>query len=337
MRFGVCLPTYDPSSAAGRGLTQDSIFAAAELAEELGFSSLWVWDHLQRPGWYRQSWLEPLSILTAVAARTRKIRLGTAVLILPLRTPAILAKTVATMDFLSKGRFSLGVGTGAAAQEFSACGVPVKERGKRTTEYLDIVKRLLTEKKVTYKGEFFEFKDISIEPLPTRCPQIYIGGGSQVEPVKSEIKEATRWVPHPLSTAIKRIARFADGWLTRPTTSPQLIREDWKRISEAAHEIGRNPKEMHIAHVNYLHLAATNNRDKALEEQERLFNQMSEYGWEHCRQTFFTGTLDDVLERIEDYEKSGVEEMSFHPLNVSDLPKQLQLWKEQIASRFEKK
>ena len=71
------------------------------------------------------------------------------------------------MDFLSKGRFILGVGTGAAAQEFSACGVPVKERGKRTTEYLDIVKRLLTEKKVTYKGEFFEFKDISIEPLPS--------------------------------------------------------------------------------------------------------------------------------------------------------------------------
>ena len=334
MRFGVCLPTYDPSSAAGRGLTQDSIFAAAELAEELGFSSLWVWDHLQRPGWYRQSWLEPLSILTAVAARTRRIRLGTAVLILPLRTPAILAKTVATMDFLSKGRFILGVGTGAAAQEFSACGVPVKERGKRTTEYLDIVKRLLTEKKVTYKGEFFEFKDISIEPLPTRCPDIYYGGGSRVEPVKSEIKEANRWNPHPLPTAIKRIARFADGWLTRPTTSPQLIRDDWKRISEAAHEIGRDPKEIQITHANYLHLGDTKNRDKVLEEQRRLYEQISERGWEHCRDVYFVGTLDDILQKIEEYQKSGVKEIVFHPLTAKDLPKQLRHWKQDVFSHF---
>jgi alkanesulfonate monooxygenase len=336
MKFGVALPTYSPADGE-EVLTPKAMFQVSELAEKLRFQSLWVWDHLQRPGWYKQSWLEPLSVLTAVAARTRKLQLGTAVLVLPLRTPAILAKTVATMEFISGGRFILGIGTGASRQEFSSCGVPVAERGRRTTEYLDIVKRLLTEPKVTYNGEFFQFENISIEPRPARPPRIYIGGGSQVEPIKSEIKVETRWKPHPLNSAIERIVKYADGWLTRPSTSPELLRQDWARISARAREVGRDPNEIQISHANYLHLMKTKNRDKALEEQKNLYDKMSERGWEHCKEVYFTGTRDDILEKIADYEKSGVQEMFLHPLSVQNLPRQLREWKKEIVPHFKKR
>ncbi len=330
----MALPTYGPESLAGRAVTPGLVLDGAKVAEELGFSSIWSWDHLHKPDWYKQSWLEPLTVLTAAAARTRKIKVGTAVLVLPLRNPAILAKTIATMEFLSRGRFLLGVGTGASKQEYSACGVPVAERGKRTTEYLEIVKRLLTEPKVTYKGDFFQFEDISIEPLPPKCPQIYYGGGSMVEPIRPEIKESTRWIPHPRSFAINRIAKLADGWLTRPTTSPELVRQDWERIRAAAQEIGRDPKEIRILHANYLHLPKSKNREKAFEEQRKLYDQISTRGWEHVQKVYFSGTLDDILQKIDDYRKSGVKELVLHPLTAKELPKQLRQWKEKLFSHF---
>ena len=140
--------------------------------EERGFESLTVWDHLtDAPGLYGGSWMDPLICLSAAAACTERIKLGTHILVLPLRHPVLLAKEIATLDYISGGRFFFGVGPGWSKPEFDAMGIDLRERGRRTDEILDACKRLLTEKHVSFKGEFFEFDDVTIDPMPPKYPR----------------------------------------------------------------------------------------------------------------------------------------------------------------------
>ena len=126
------------------------------------------------PGWI------PLICLSAAAACTERIKLGTHILVLPLRHPVLLAKEIATLDYISGGRFFFGVGPGWSKPEFDAMGIDLRERGRRTDEILDACKLLLTEKHVSFKGEFFEFDDVTIDPMPPKYPEVWVAGGSRI-------------------------------------------------------------------------------------------------------------------------------------------------------------
>ena len=147
----------------------------ARRCEELGFDSLWAGDHIA----FRVPILESLSLLSFLAGATERVLLGTSVYLLPLRRPAIAAKSVATLDVLSGGRAILGVGVGGEfPPEFDACGVPRAERGSRTDEGIEILRRLWSEDAVEHRGRHFSFGPVTMDPKPVQAggPPIWIGG-----------------------------------------------------------------------------------------------------------------------------------------------------------------
>ena len=151
-------------------------------AEDLGFESAVTIDHLLlTPPAYACTWLEPMTMLAALAGVTRTIRLGTMVLVLPLRNPVYFAKEWATLDLLSGGRTILGLGVGWHEDEFALMGVPYRERGARTSEAIEVLKALWAGDGVTYEGKYYRFRDLTIDPKPVQQPHppIWIGGGTQ--------------------------------------------------------------------------------------------------------------------------------------------------------------
>jgi probable F420-dependent oxidoreductase len=132
------------------------------------------------PGDHTGLWPDPLVWMTHVAARTERLRFMTGVLILPQRNPVVLAKQLATMDYMSGGRMELGIGVGWLAEEFDAIGVPFEGRGRRTDEYIEAMRVLWTDDDASYDGEFVNFSAISCNPKPPQgCLPIIIGGHSE--------------------------------------------------------------------------------------------------------------------------------------------------------------
>ncbi len=222
-RFGVFLPSYvwegdGPERARG-------IKAFARTVEELGFDSLFITDHLLvGKRFYSVNWLEPLMALGVAAGVTERVRLGTSILIMPLRNPVILAKELATLQFLSDNRVVLGAGVGWNEVEYEAVGVHKSERGRRTDEMLDIMLPLLEGETVTYHGRYYSVDDVFIEPRTGQRPPVWVGGGSQLANPKSPD------VPKFVESVKARTLR-ADGWIPRPTCPPPDIRA---RLGRAA-------------------------------------------------------------------------------------------------------
>lgn len=183
---------------ANAGPLGDPDFAIplAQLAEELGFESLWTVEHVVVPTGYSSPYpyspdgkmpggdqvaiTDPLIWLAFVAAATTTIRLATGILILPQRNPLVLAKEVATLDRLSGGRVDLGIGVGWLREEFDALGIPFERRGARTDEYVDVMRRLWREPSTAFSGEFTEFAELNSYPKPAGAEgvPIHIGGHS---------------------------------------------------------------------------------------------------------------------------------------------------------------
>jgi probable F420-dependent oxidoreductase len=213
---GVLLPTRE-GIMSGRPDT-GPLLAMAENAEAAGFDSIWIGDSITaRPRH------EPLTLLAAVAARTRRVRLGTAVLLPALRSPVVLAHVVGTLDRVAEGRLILGVGiagdTPAIRGEFAAVGVPFERRVGRFLEALEICRALWTRDDVAFAGKHFTLEHATVEPKPTRAggPPIWIGGSGP--------------------TALREAARF-DAWF--PTgPSVEFFAEHFPAVQAAAAAAGR--------------------------------------------------------------------------------------------------
>ncbi len=248
-RFGVFLPSYiwagdGPERARG-------IRTFARAVEDLGFDSLFITDHLlAAKRFYSVSFLEPLAALAVAAGVTERVRLGTSILIMPLRNPVLLAKELATLQFLSENRVILGAGVGWNDAEYEAVGVHKSERGKRTDEMLDIITPLLEGQTVTYHGRYYSVDDVFIEPTASQRPEIWIGGGSQLADPKSPD------LPRFVESVKARVLR-TDGWIPRPTCPPEDIARDWVELQAYYREHGRDPDECVVAHENFLHLVLT--------------------------------------------------------------------------------
>lgn len=204
MRFGVHLV------AAGKIIEGEKIARIARRAEELGYDSLWVSDHIVFPTELRSAYpyspdgklpldptlplLEPFTVLSYAAAVTKTVKLGTSVVIVPYRDPIVTAKVVSSIDVLSGGRFIFGVGVGWLDEEFRALRLNMKDRAAQTKEALLAMKACWTQEDPEFHGKFFDFSGIKFAPKPKQkpCPPIWFGGNS---------------IP-----ALKRAVELGDGW-----------------------------------------------------------------------------------------------------------------------------
>ena len=210
-----------------------ALVGLARRAEEFGLDSVWVHDHVFNVGHVFERiggkpYYEPLTLLTFVAARTARVRLGTSVLVLPYHNPIRLAKTAATLDVLSGGRLILGVGVGAIEQELLALGTPFKERGHFTDEAIAVMRTLWSAEDPGFEGKYSSFAGMKFSPKPVQKPSIpvVIGGVSRA--------------------AIRRAARVGDGW--QPLgLSPEALAQGMAALREEARACGRDAAKIPVS------------------------------------------------------------------------------------------
>lgn len=225
IRIGVMPGPWPEGAAAG-----ELLWRLADLCETTAIDSLWLSDRLIAPT------LEPLTALAAVAGRTRRLKFGTAVLVLPFRSPLLAAKTLATLDVLSHGRVFPAVGVGLdQRREWEAAGVPLGSRGARTDEAIEVIRRLWLEDEVTYRGSYFTLERVRLLPRPVQAPPpLWVGGTTEA--------------------ALRRAGRLGDGWLASLIT-PEVFGRGVERIRTHASAAGREVPADHFGAIIPFHLA----------------------------------------------------------------------------------
>lgn len=216
-------------SPHGRWGGTDKIIEGVRLAEELGFDSINMPDHVilpQIPGQppLPDVWYDNFVLASHLAALTKRIRFLFFILVIPYRHPVHVAKQLATLDVLSGGRVSLGAGIGWLKGEFEALGVPFHKRGAMTEEYIKAMKVLWTEERATFHGEFVDFTDVSFNPKCIQKPHIPI------------------WIGGSAPLVIPRIVELGDGWLPWMAGPADEMRQHVRTIREQLKAAGRNPE-----------------------------------------------------------------------------------------------
>jgi probable F420-dependent oxidoreductase len=244
VRYGFYLPTR------GQTASPESLESLVARAEGLGFSSVVIADHIVFPVTIKSKYpytvsgafpgqgdaLEQLALMAFVAGKSRALRLISSVMILPYRNPVVTAKMLATIDVLSGGRVTVGVGVGWLREEFEALGAPdFDRRGAVSDEYLRVFKALWTQDPASYHGEFYRFDSVRCLPHPVQKPHppIWVGGHSKA--------------------ALRRVARLGDGWHpvganpAVPLRPPELraLLDELRRLTEAE---GRDPSQLTISY-----------------------------------------------------------------------------------------
>ena len=231
MEIGVHLPHVGPQA------TRAMLLEFAPRMEALGYDSLWVSDHVVIPrsyssrypynpsgelGWTDYPLLEPVATLLFVAGVTERVRLGTTVLVVPMRNPVLLAKTLATLDVLSGGRLILGAGVGWLKEEFDALDEPFDHRGARMDEYLALIRALWTKDDPSFEGRYYRLGNVAFQPKPLKQPHppIWIGGNTD--------------------PALRRAARLGDSWHAAGAT-PEQVEAALPKLREYVTAAGRDP------------------------------------------------------------------------------------------------
>ena len=327
MRFGLALPSFSFSDLDYAKAARLREFARR--AEAMGYESLWVVEHLLTArGLYGTAWLSPLETIAFAAGCTERIKLATGILIPPLRNPVFVAKEIASLQYLSGGRFELGVGVGWDAHEYAVAGVPLKERGRRTDEILEILDKLWTGQPVTHHGRYYHFDDVVIDPPLPEKPPLWVAGGSKI---------ATELSPDPENmarTVLERICGKGDGWLARAAGSTDSVIADWAQIQGRLAELGRAPDSVIFGHLNFMHVVPTDDEAAALRLQRPLIERVmgTHRSFEHLQTCYFLGTPARIRARISELRDAGLEYLVLSPLDY-DLD-QLELWDEEVLRHF---
>ena len=289
MKYGLRLPSF---ALGPKTATLETMGRYLRRAEDLGFDCAVSIDHLLlTPPAYACTWLEPLSLLSALAGVTRTMRLGTMVLVLPLRNPAYFAKEWATLDLLSGGRSILGIGVGWHEDEFALMNVPYRERGPRMNEAIELVTALWAGDRVTYEGKYYRVRDLTIDPKPAQKPHppIWIGGGTQ----PSE-KIYAQTVPN-IDPVLRRIARYADTWVPHSSATPEMVREDWAKVQRFAKEAGRDPARIGRVYSNFVWVLRKGEKPESAIPYFSVYSGMDLDYW---RTHYLLGEAEEVAERI---------------------------------------
>lgn len=298
LKVGLALKNFAP---ADEPLDVGQLFAYATRAEELGFSSLFAWDHLFLGTRTYFPFLESLTVLAALAARTERIRLGTGVLVLPLRDPTTLAKVTSTIDVISRGRFVLGTAAGWYAKEFEALGIPFDRRGRVLVRNLELLKRLWAEPSVDYETDGTDggagrlrLRRVVMEPKPAQQPRPPILLGGYVDVV------------------FQRIAAHADGWLTY-LYRPETFVQSWSRLRDHAERAGRDPDQ--LLNASQVPICVADSYAEADRRSQRFIERYFDVPpWSQATvESAIRGTPEQCAEQILEHEAAGVQELVLMP------------------------
>jgi probable F420-dependent oxidoreductase len=282
MRLGFGLPV------GGTAATPANLSTLARHAEALGYHSVWVFQRLLCPvsplnsyyGAPNQAWPEPfrstfdpIVTLAFLAAQTHRIRLGTSVLVAPFYSPIVLGKQLATLDVMSEGRLTVGLGIGWSRDEYDAAGTPWERRGERADEFSECLDAVWTQDEVKYKGAFYFVPSSRVEPKPVQKPRPPILVGGYTEP------------------AFRRAGRLGDGY-TGGNMPAEKLAHIISRVREHAAAAGRDPASVIIAsRGSFKVTSASEGRGRAI----------------------FCGSLQDIRDDVRRYEDAGATEVFLDP------------------------
>ena len=268
-----------------------ALIAYAVKAEELGFDSVWVWDHIFLGVDPPFPVIDSLTLLSAVAARTEKIKLGTGVLVLPLRNPVVLAKELSSLDLIAGGRLVLGMASGWYKREFDAVGVPFNERGRIMDRNLEILRRLWTEELVDGEYPPHRLRGSNMSPKPPRLPVMLIGGY--------------------VDRVLKRAA-LNGGWLTYFYT-PKSFAKSWAKVRRYAGEAGKDPAG--LLNANQLSIYVGASRASVEGPMMEWLGQEWDYAaWsDSTKDAAVFGTVDECVAQLLAQHAVGVQKLIFIP------------------------
>jgi len=324
IKFSVMLPHLEYSK----------ILKTAREAEKLGYTNIWYSDHLlERIGSmpyhfekqisdeshslyeiYSKPLLENWTVLSALASETKNIRLGSFTLCYAFRYPSVLAKMTTSLDNISNGRLTVGIGAGYFDTEFKMYGIPFEKfrvRMAQLRETLEILKKMWTEKEATYQGKYYSIKDAVCEPKPIQKPHppIFLGGRS--------------------SRLLKMAGEFADIWNWPPAhpTTPENIQEKSNIIKESAIVAGRSPESVEISLGQHCLLGRSKKEvdDKISRYKPEVFPTANYMG-------HFIGTPEEVVEKLQRYVSAGVTHftMRFQDLMVDASMESMRMFAEEV-------
>lgn len=221
MKFGLYSSIADPPRGDNLARCVDEVIQEARLAEQAGFDSCFFGEHHQDRDGFLPS---PLIVATAVAASTTTLKVGTSVILLPLHHPVQVAEDVVTLDVISKGRITLGVGLGYQPADFRAYGIPMEQRVGRFQEGVEVIRRCWTGDRFSYHGKFYQLEDVQVRPRPYQrpAPPLWVGAGSP--------------------SAIRRAGKMADAFVSTPSTVLHTTVGQVNIYKDAAHKAGRTSR-----------------------------------------------------------------------------------------------
>lgn len=283
--------------------------------EELGYDSVWVWDHMLLGVEPNFPIIDSLTVLTGIAAKTKRIKMGTGILVLPLRNAVALAKQLSSMDQLSDGRLIMGMASGWYKREFDAMGVPFEKRGKIMDENLEIMRRLWTEASVT--GEYMRHKisKAVMYPKPAQ-PKIPLLIGGYADPV------------------LKRAGVTGDGWLTY-FYRPADFKKSWDKIVNFAKEGGKDPSTL----LNASQLPIMIGKSRQAVEADMMDWLNKEWDFpanSDCnRESAVMGSVDECVAQLREHIAMGVQKIIFVPYKYQ--PDQIETIAREIIPRLRSK
>jgi probable F420-dependent oxidoreductase len=298
-------------------------------AEQLGYDSIWGNDHITPPQYVRDTYpeapnfYEPLTTLGFAAQATSRIRLGTSVLVLPMREPVYLAKTVATLDAFSGGRLTVGVGTGAYREEFERLRPRHKtlRRDEMMDEAVVLIRRLFEERSVTFDGKHYQCEGIELAPKPIQTPLPMFMGGNNVN-------------------VIRRAARWGQGWFPAAVGIDD-IRRGIDTLQRLCDELGRDPRDIEIAPQLACGIGRSHEDGVAQFKRSRMYTHMHTLSASTLRDQNLArledinlvGSPDEIVEKIARLEQAGVTmlaSMSFTSNSYQEMLDDMQLFAEQV-------
>jgi alkanesulfonate monooxygenase SsuD/methylene tetrahydromethanopterin reductase-like flavin-dependent oxidoreductase (luciferase family) len=301
----------------GKEPTKEQIISLAQYAETLGYDSLSVNDHVV----FHTSWLDAIATLSAVAAATTRILIGTSILNIVVRNPVVCAKALAAIDILSSGRLFAGVGPGSHRGDYDACGIEFNERWPRFSEALEILVKLLnssnnySDKPLDYNGKYYTLKDMLLMPKPVQKPHppIYVGSWGS-------------------DAGLKRLAKYSNGWMASAyNITPAKFKEKWNFLLAYRKSLGKEEEPFDnsvMSMFGYIH----DDKDKIRRVVKEILSPALRRPAEDLEQMLLFGSLEECLRKIKDCVNAGVKRIHFWP--ILEYKDQIRIFKNGISANL---